>query len=328
MSTRLNIFIHVTVLANAKPLFGQFVNTSVVFPSRFGQRTAFTIFFKWCGPWRLIVRGFTVVFTLTWYPISNDSTKSNHKSKTKLIPLCVPPSLVMKNHNFSYPHLNASIHTCQGVNTDHHALMGKKPRPLSNGQRLPPPFEKAHPLFLKTVRKTHWSVRLWIQPALYPSPHLSRGPLPSEFERKTSITLLRPNRNKHKNQHRKSRTCPGTTVRGVVPGMATVVCQKWRTRKCRLLEKVSSLVKLWCCLGTLVDVSVCHIREPDRVRMKRTNSARCWTDASPLLPFPVELCDDETQTCRPVHSWEGASRQVHPKHVCELVSCWYGAAPS
>ena len=45
--------------------------------------------------------------------------------------------------------------------------------------------------------------------------------------------------------------------------------------------------------------------------MKRTNSA-LLNRRSPLLPFPVELCDDETaQTCRPVHSWEGASRQVH-----------------
>ena len=65
----------------------------------------YTICVKWCGPWRLIVRGFNVVFPLTWYPTSGDSRKSNHKIRTELIPLCVSPSLFVKNHNFFLPSL-------------------------------------------------------------------------------------------------------------------------------------------------------------------------------------------------------------------------------
>ena len=61
--------------------------------------------------------------------------------------------LLWKITKCPYTLLHASIHTCQGANTEHHALMGKS-KPPSNGQRLPPPFKNTHPCFSR-LREKH-----------------------------------------------------------------------------------------------------------------------------------------------------------------------------
>ena len=81
---------------------------------------------------------------------------------------------------------------------------------------------------------------------------------PSKFERKTSVALMHADRDALKTK-KKSGTWAVTSVRGVVSGMATVLCQEWRTQECRLLGTVLSLQKLWCCFGTLVDAGLCRV---------------------------------------------------------------------
>ena len=148
----------------------------------------------------------------------------------------MPSSFVMKNHKVSvhsikciHPHVSRSQYRASCSD-------GKEPGPPVKRTTPSAALQKRTSLFLEDCEKnTLTSARLWIQPTIYPSPHLSCGLLPSTNHRSLnakhqSHCCVRTETNIKPTQ-KKSRTCRGATVRGVLPGMVTVLCLEMANAK-------------------------------------------------------------------------------------------------
>ena len=200
--------------------------------------------------------------------------------------LCASFSFFVKNHKVSvhsikciHPHVSRS----QYRSSCSHGKIETSFKRTTTSVVL----QKRTSLFLKTARKTRWPARMWIQPAIYPSPHLSRGLLPSTNhrnlnERHQSHCCVRTETNIKTNTENQEL---------VLVQLFVVLCLEW-SRWCARNDERKSVVclkkspRLRNCgvVWTRSLMSVCVTSENLVVREWKEQIRRCWTNALPSSP--------------------------------------------